>query len=55
MSEPLSTPFVALPGLTTLGGDAAGFCADGTCEVPDVVTPVPAQPPSGDHDTSGSD
>lgn len=38
MSELPITPFAAVPGLESLGDEAAGFCADGVCAVPEPGT-----------------
>lgn len=39
MSELPITPFAAVPGLESLGDEAAGFCADGVCAVPEPTEP----------------
>ena len=51
MNEPVLPAF---PGLTTFGDDAAGFCADGACEVPDDAASAPARTAPEGHGTNGT-
>lgn len=47
MSELPLPSFPPPAGLSMVGDDAAGFCADGVCEVPGGS--LPAEPAAADH------